>query len=337
VRNPWGEVEWNGDYGDKSALWLGNETLKTELGYEDEEDGSFFMLWRDFVQWFQSVDMCDPLKLVTKLCSSPTAAPDECRSDVFASHWVAGQTAGGSPPCEMFKFNPCAKLVVGEDGPVTVTLLQPDTRCLHHPETEEGIAHPMASVYITDSTSRTRPEKVATCAAWARQGSGTTQLKRGHVYLITAATFAPGQQGAFWITLTGRDVRLEPLPLAVPTAAEAQGMATNDDPYGCCVACHTEIAGSFFQTGKGPMCPGCRDSGFGGPKQGQGRWPPAPTRPNALELLRTKAPQFYPQAQAAAGLDKGLEEGGGGGGGGVDRLPRCTRGGRWCETETFVC
>jgi hypothetical protein len=232
-------------------------------------------------------------------------------------HWVALQTAGGSPPCETFKFNPSATIVAEEDGPVTVTLLQPDTRCMHHPETEEGIMNHMATVYITDSTSRTKPEKVATCAAWARQGSGTTLLKRGHVYIITASTFAPGQQGAFWITVSSAssgDLLLEPLPLATPTPAEAQAMASNNDPYGCCVACHNEINGSFFHTAKGPMCRGCRDAAM---PAALSRRPPLPppslTRPDALEMLRTKAPHFCPQPGLGAGTmpGDGLGDGGG--------------------------
>lgn len=43
VRNPWGEHEWNGAYSDRSSMWT--NSLKQEVGYEDEEDGSFFMQW----------------------------------------------------------------------------------------------------------------------------------------------------------------------------------------------------------------------------------------------------------------------------------------------------
>jgi calpain-15 len=50
IRNPWGESEWSGAYSDASPLWT--PALKTELGYEAEEDGTFFMSWEDFVAWF---------------------------------------------------------------------------------------------------------------------------------------------------------------------------------------------------------------------------------------------------------------------------------------------
>ena len=63
VRNPWGEHEWNGEYSDKSPMWT--PALKEEVGFEDEEDGSFFMLWSDFVQWFEAVEVCDPTLLST--------------------------------------------------------------------------------------------------------------------------------------------------------------------------------------------------------------------------------------------------------------------------------
>jgi hypothetical protein len=40
---------------DKSPLWT--PELKAEIGYEDEEDGTFWMTWQDYVMWF---DRCRP-------------------------------------------------------------------------------------------------------------------------------------------------------------------------------------------------------------------------------------------------------------------------------------
>jgi len=50
----------------------------------------------------------------------------------------------------------------------------------------------MASVYITNVTARSKPEKILTCAPWARQSSADANLNKGEVYHITAATFSPG-------------------------------------------------------------------------------------------------------------------------------------------------
>jgi len=189
--------------------------------------------------WFGEIDICDPTIL------SKFAEDDCCRCDVFSSHWVAGKTAGGPPNCSTFNRNPTAKMTVGQDGPIMVTIFQPDTRCMHHPDRDVEVQNQMASVYIT--TTGAGPKNVVRCKPWARQKSETFAAKRGEVYYITAATFAPGQQGAFSIAVTGNGLNLEPMPFATPTPKEEEIMAVNWDPYPCCAACHNDINGSYFQ------------------------------------------------------------------------------------------
>lgn len=53
IRNPWGHGEWKGDYSDNSSLWTSE--LKYKVGYENREDGLFFMKWEDFCYCFTSV------------------------------------------------------------------------------------------------------------------------------------------------------------------------------------------------------------------------------------------------------------------------------------------
>ena len=105
----------------------------------------------------------------------------------------------------------------------------------------------MSSVYITDVTAGTPPKKLVDCAPWCRQATAVTGLKKGSVYHITAATFAPGQQGAFWLAVAGHGLTLEPLPLKHQTlrpkdrAAAEQKMQANYDPYPSCASCHNDI------------------------------------------------------------------------------------------------
>jgi hypothetical protein len=105
----------------------------------------------------------------------------------------------------------------------------------------------MSSVYITDVTAGTPPKKLVDCAPWCRQAHAVTELKKGGVYHITAATFAPGQQGAFWLAVAGHGLTLEPLPLKYQTlrpkdrAAAEQKMQANYDPYPSCASCHNDI------------------------------------------------------------------------------------------------
>lgn len=57
VRNPWGFLEWNGPWNDKSSIWT--KDLKDDLDFEsNEKDGIFFMEINDFRRFFISIDIC---------------------------------------------------------------------------------------------------------------------------------------------------------------------------------------------------------------------------------------------------------------------------------------
>jgi hypothetical protein len=57
VRNPWGKFEWDGDYGDNSALWTQDmkDAFKPCL---DDNDGTFWISFQDFCANFDSLDVC---------------------------------------------------------------------------------------------------------------------------------------------------------------------------------------------------------------------------------------------------------------------------------------
>ena len=50
LRNPWGGFEWKGDFSDGSDKWTPD--LKDYLGYVNDCDGVFFMLFDDFFKYF---------------------------------------------------------------------------------------------------------------------------------------------------------------------------------------------------------------------------------------------------------------------------------------------
>ena len=74
---------------------------------------------------------------------------------------------------------------------------------MHHPARDEPVYNQLATVYITDTSNGSKPEKLLSCAPWSRQESATADLSKGREYHITAAAFAPGLQGAFWIVVSG--------------------------------------------------------------------------------------------------------------------------------------
>ena len=54
LRNPWGDFEWTGDWGDNSDCWT--DALKKEVGLDaNANDGSFWMSWTDFSYYFSRV------------------------------------------------------------------------------------------------------------------------------------------------------------------------------------------------------------------------------------------------------------------------------------------
>jgi calpain-15 len=56
IRNPWGATEWQGDWSDNSPLWT--PELKRALGWQNVDDGTFWMRLEDFQDWFTSVTIC---------------------------------------------------------------------------------------------------------------------------------------------------------------------------------------------------------------------------------------------------------------------------------------
>ncbi|KAG0205721.1 hypothetical protein BGX28_002739 [Mortierella sp. GBA30] len=56
IRNPWGKVEWNGDWSDQSEKWT-PDAIK-QLKQEDKDDGRFWMPYKDFLRVFTTIDRC---------------------------------------------------------------------------------------------------------------------------------------------------------------------------------------------------------------------------------------------------------------------------------------
>ena len=60
LRNPWGSYEWKGAWSDGSKEWKENPLVKMRLRPKDEDDGTFWMPWDQFVAaGFNKIDICD--------------------------------------------------------------------------------------------------------------------------------------------------------------------------------------------------------------------------------------------------------------------------------------
>jgi calpain len=92
VRNPWGnEVEWDGAWSDGSPEWryIPDEE-KEHLGINFEADGEWWMSLKDFLKYFDQLE-------VTNLTpdSLDDCSPFKWEVASFSGAWIAGESAGG--------------------------------------------------------------------------------------------------------------------------------------------------------------------------------------------------------------------------------------------------
>ncbi|XP_009995719.1 PREDICTED: calpain-3 isoform X2 [Chaetura pelagica] len=91
LRNPWGQVEWNGPWSDKSEEWnFMNEEEKIRLQHKIVEDGEFWISFEDFMRHFTKLEICNltPDTLEASKLQTWTVSVNEGR-------WVRGCSAGG--------------------------------------------------------------------------------------------------------------------------------------------------------------------------------------------------------------------------------------------------
>nr|XP_031316719.1 calpain-9 isoform X2 [Camelus dromedarius] len=133
VRNPWGQVEWNGSWSDSSPEWRSvGPAEQRRLCHTALDNGEFWMAFRDFRAHFDKVEVCN---------LTPDALGEEAvhrwEVTVHQGSWVRGSTAGGCRNfLDTFWTNPQIKLSLTEkdDGreecTFLVALMQKDRRKL---------------------------------------------------------------------------------------------------------------------------------------------------------------------------------------------------------------
>uniref|UniRef100_A0A4W3HNQ7 Calpain 9 n=1 Tax=Callorhinchus milii TaxID=7868 RepID=A0A4W3HNQ7_CALMI len=138
VRNPWGQVEWNGAWSDNSAEWKMIDTSEHRtLNMVSKDDGEFWMAFEDFCKHFGKLEVCN-------------LTPDSLYGDstrkwnvsVYEGKWQKGSTAGGCRNFpETFWTNPQYKLRLHDaddgknDSTLMIAILQKNRRKLR----KEGV------------------------------------------------------------------------------------------------------------------------------------------------------------------------------------------------------
>ncbi|XP_053316068.1 calpain-8 [Spea bombifrons] len=90
VRNPWGEVEWDGPWSDEALEWnYVDPKVKADLD-KQSEDGEFWMSFTDFVKEYSRLEICN--------LSPDTLTNNEQHKwniTLYNGSWTRGSTAGG--------------------------------------------------------------------------------------------------------------------------------------------------------------------------------------------------------------------------------------------------
>ncbi|ELW68161.1 Calpain-9 [Tupaia chinensis] len=133
VRNPWGQVEWNGSWSDSSPEWQSvGPAEQTRLNHTALDDGEFWMAFKDFKAQFDKVEICN---------LTPDALDDgalhKWEVTIHQGSWVRGSTAGACRNfLDTFWTNPQIKLSLTEkdegqeECTFLVALMQKDRRKL---------------------------------------------------------------------------------------------------------------------------------------------------------------------------------------------------------------
>ncbi|XP_063296555.1 calpain-3 isoform X9 [Pelobates fuscus] len=91
LRNPWGQVEWNGSWSDNSKEWtIIEKSEKSRLQHQIKEDGEFWMSFDDFMKNFTKLEICN--------LTADALEADQLQTwtvSVNEGRWVRGCSAGG--------------------------------------------------------------------------------------------------------------------------------------------------------------------------------------------------------------------------------------------------
>uniref|UniRef100_A0A8B9JIS8 Calpain-3 n=1 Tax=Astyanax mexicanus TaxID=7994 RepID=A0A8B9JIS8_ASTMX len=210
LRNPWGQVEWNGPWSDNSKEWTTiSKSEKEKLQHQNEEDGEFWMSFDNFKKNYTKLEICN---------LTPDALDDDkihkWTVSVNEGRWVRGCSAGGCRNYpDTFWTNPQyrLRLLEEDDDPednevactFVVALMQKNRRKERKLGANlftigfsiyemHGNKQHMQKDFFTVNSSKARSKAYINL----REVSQRFRLSPGE-YVIVPSTYEPHQEGEF--------------------------------------------------------------------------------------------------------------------------------------------
>ncbi|CAH1119743.1 unnamed protein product [Phaedon cochleariae] len=219
LRNPWGnESEWNGPWSDNAPEWrFISESEKEELGLTFDNDGEFWMAFKDFQRSFSRLEICNlnPDSLSNEELKEGNKKRWEM--SMYEGEWVRGVTAGGCRNfLESFWHNPQYRITLTEvdegddnDGECTmiVGLMQKNRRLITHRTGVDLLTVGFAIYHLPNPDRVPKPldlnffkynAAIARSPSFInlREVSCRFKLPPG-TYCIVPSTFDPNEEGEF--------------------------------------------------------------------------------------------------------------------------------------------
>uniref|UniRef100_A0A673Y7T8 Calpain 9 n=1 Tax=Salmo trutta TaxID=8032 RepID=A0A673Y7T8_SALTR len=205
IRNPWGQVEWNGAWSDESREWnVIDSSEKKRILQNSMDDGEFWMEFEDFKANYDKIEICN---------LTPDSLTDDTKRkwevNMFEGNWIRGSTAGGCRNfIDTFWTNPQFKLILkhaddnNDKCSVVIALMQKNRRALRKEGLDlQTIGFALYEVRETTDFFRYNGSKARSKTYInVREISERFTLPPGN-YLLVPTTFQPHDEADFLIRI----------------------------------------------------------------------------------------------------------------------------------------
>ncbi len=175
VRNPWGRFTWNGAFSDASPDW--NLQLKQAVEFK-EEPGCWWMLWKDFQQYFHDVS----ISLIS-----------------VTDNWPRLTFSGVYDQQHAYGFQ--GRIVAHKDTPALITVAKEDLRYAQGTDSNNR-----QGMYLLEQLESGELVRLASSGEFARQEvTLEATLKAGKTYCVAVMA----QIGSLLFSSVRFDVRIE--------------------------------------------------------------------------------------------------------------------------------